>query len=228
MKTNVLRSPLTWLLVIFAAGVVIGIGELTPDRGLPVIQPHELNPALVDPTLWSSEDHRILDFELVNHLGDSVTLENLEGEVLITDFFFSRCATICPIMTSNLRAIPEAMDGKTGWRILSHSVTPVADTPEVLTTYAKRMKAFHPNWWFLTGSKEEIYRLARTSYFACYDEAHGGDGGFQDFVHTENVVLVDAKGRLRGFYDGTSEEAIKQLIADAQFLLEENNEVFLE
>ena len=223
MKNSILRSPLTWLLVVFAVGVAIGIVELTPERSLPVIQPHELNPALVDPALWSNEDHRILDFELVNHLGDSVTLNDVKGEVLISDFFFSRCATICPIMTSNLRAVPKALEGKTGWRILSHSVTPAADTPEVLAAYADRMDASHPNWWFLTGAKKEIYRLARTSYFACYDEGQGGDGGLQDFVHTENVVLVDAQGRLRGFYDGTSEEAMNQLIADAQFLLEKKD-----
>jgi len=85
------------------------------------------------------------------------------------------------------------------------------------------MGAEHDCWWFLTGAKKEIYRLARSSYFACYDEANGGDGGLQDFVHTENVVLIDTQGRLRGFYDGTSEEAINQLIGDAKFLLEKKD-----
>ena len=82
MKQTILHSPLTWLLVVFAVGVAIGIAELTPERSLPVIQPHQLNPALVDPALWSNEDHRILDFELINHLGDSVTLSDVAGEVL--------------------------------------------------------------------------------------------------------------------------------------------------
>ena len=83
------------------------------------------------------------------------------------------------------------------------------------------MDAEHENWWFLTGEKKEIYRLARRSYLACYDEARGGDGGMQDFVHTENVVLVDQKGRLRGFYDGTSELSMNQLVEDCQWLLQE-------
>jgi protein SCO1/2 len=85
------------------------------------------------------------------------------------------------------------------------------------------MNAEHPNWWFLTGEKREVYRLARRSYFACYDELNGGDGGLQDFVHTENVVLVDKQGRLRGFYDGTSESSINQLIEDCTWLLQEKN-----
>ena len=85
------------------------------------------------------------------------------------------------------------------------------------------MGAEDRRWWFLTGSKKEIYRLARRSYFACYDEAQGGDGGLQDFVHTENVVLVDRLGRLRGFYDGTSESAMNQLVEDARWLIEKKD-----
>lgn len=220
---KVVRSPLAWLLVVFGIGVGIGVVELTPERTLPIIQPHELNPALVDPSAWSNEDHRITDFTLINHHGDTVSMEDVQGEVLIVDFFFSRCATICPIMTKNLTAVPEALSMVEGWRILSHSVTPAADTPEVLKAYADKMGADHPQWWFLTGPKKDIYRLARRSYFACYDEAQGGDGGMQDFVHTENIVLVDANGRLRGFYDGTSEEAINQLIEDARLLLEKKD-----
>ena len=220
---KVIRSPWAWLLLVFSVGVGIGVRELTPERSLPIIQPHELNPALVDPSAWSNEDHRIMDFTLVNHHGDTVSLQDVQGEVLIADFFFSRCATICPIMTKNLTAVTKALSGTKGWRILSHSVTPAADTPEVLAAYANKMGADHPRWWFLTGPKKDIYRLARRSYFACYDEAQGGDGGMQDFVHTENIVLVDANGRLRGFYDGTSEEAINQLIEDARLLLEKKD-----
>ena len=76
-------------------------------------------------------------------------------------------------------------------------------------------------WWFLTGEKKEIYRLARRSYFSCLDE---GDGGFQDFVHTENIVLVDGEGRLRGFYDGTDSKAMSQLFSDLEFLLKKKSQ----
>ncbi len=220
---RIVKSPWFWLASVFAISVAIGAFILAPTHVLPIYQPSQLNPALVDPVAWEDENHRISDFELVNHLGDTVSLNDVEGEVLIVDFFFSRCATICPIMTSNLTRVPTELNSHDSWRILSHSVTPVADTPEVLSAYAKKMNAEDRRWWFLTGSKKEIYRLARKSYFACYDEAQGGDGGLQDFVHTENIVLVDRLGRLRGFYDGTSESSINQLIEDARWLLQKKD-----
>ena len=214
----------SFFVIFFTSVLVAYFMYFKPEEDLPIYQPSQLNPALVDPSAMRAEDHRILDFELVNHLGDTVSLADVEGQILVVDFFFSRCATICPLMTQNLQRIHDRLDPQMSVRILSHSVTPAADTPEVLAAYADGMGAFHPNWWFLTGAKKEIYRLARTSYFACYDEAQGGDGGLQDFVHTENVVLVDAQGRLRGFYDGTSQEDISQLFSDLSFLLKKKSE----
>ena len=168
-----------------------------------------------------AEDHRILDFELVNHLGDTVTLADVEGQILVVDFFFTRCATICPLMTKNLQRIHDRLDPQMPIRILSHSVTPQADSVSVLNRYADKHGANPDLWWFLTGEKKEIYRLARQSYFSCLDE---GDGGFQDFVHTENIVLIDDMGRLRGFYDGTDSKSMSQLFSDLGFLLEKKSE----
>ena len=188
------------------------------EERLPVYQPSQINPALVDPSLLSEDDHRILDFSLINQLGDTISLSDVEGSILIVDFFFTRCATICPILTSNLKLIQDRLPD--GVRILSHSVTPYADSVSVLSSYADKNGADSSLWWFLTGQKDEIYKLARRSYFACLDE---GDGGYQDFVHTENVVLVDTQGRLRGFYDGTREEEISQLYQDLTRLIKENS-----
>ena len=106
---------------------------------------------------------------------------------------------------------------------MSHSVTPVADSVPILSQYANKYEADSLSWWFLTGSKKHIYSLARQSYFACYDEDQGGDGGWQDFIHTENMVLVDGQGRLRGFYDGTDLESVNQLIGDALWLIEKKD-----
>ena len=188
------------------------------EERLPVYQPSQINPALVDPSLLSEDDHRILDFSLINQLGDTISLSDIEGSILIVDFFFTRCATICPILTSNLKLIQDRLPD--GVRILSHSVTPFADSVSVLSSYADKNGADSSLWWFLTGQKDEIYKLARKSYFACLDE---GDGGYQDFVHTENVVLVDTQGRLRGFYDGTREEEISLLYQDLTRLIKENS-----
>jgi protein SCO1/2 len=150
-----------------------------------------------------------------------VTQEDVRGQILVVDFFFTRCATICPLMTTNLQRIHDRLAPGAPVRILSHSVTPVADSVSVLNAYADKHNANPDVWWFLTGPKNHIYELARRSYFSCLDE---GDGGFQDFVHTENVVLVDDQGRLRGFYDGTDSKAMSRLLSDLDFLIEKKSE----
>ena len=208
--------------VIFSTSVAVAyFMYFKPEEDLPIYQPSELNPALVDASAMSTEDHRVLDFELVNHLGDTVTLADVQGQILVVDFFFSRCATICPLMTKNLQRIHDRLEPTMPVRILSHSVTPQADSVSVLHRYAEKHGANPDLWWFLTGEKMEIYRLARKSYFSCLDE---GDGGFQDFVHTENIVLVDDKGRLRGFYDGTDSDSMSHLFNDLGLLLEKKSE----
>ena len=211
----------TKTLILFGLVIIFSIAYtyivyIKKEETLPVYQPSDINPALVDSNLIYEKDHRILDFTLVNHLGDTVSLSDVEGQILVVDFFFTRCATICPVMTSNLKLVHEGLPE--GVRILSHSVTPVVDSVSVLYEYAQKHSADSSKWWFMTGDKTEVYNLARKSYFSCLDE---GDGGYQDFVHTENVVLVDEEGRLRGFYDGTSHKEISQLYQDIQALLQE-------
>ena len=186
----------SFFVIFFTSVLVAYFMYFKPEEDLPIYQPSQLNPALVDASAMRAEDHRILDFELVNHLGDTVTLADVQGQILVVDFFFSRCATICPLMTKNLQRIHDRLDPQMPVRILSHSVTPQADSVSVLNRYAEKHGANPELWWFLTGEKKEIYQLARQSYFSCLDE---GDGGFQDFVHTENIVLVDEKAGFAGF-----------------------------
>jgi protein SCO1/2 len=211
-----IKGLITFALIATLAIAYTYIVYFQQEEILPIYQPYDINPALVDTNLMHVDDHRIMDFTLVNHLGDTVSLADVEGQILVVDFFFTRCATICPVMTSNLKLLHDGLSD--GVRILSHSVTPVADSISVLNAYADKYSADASKWWFLTGDKTEVYKLARKSYFSCLDE---GDGGYQDFVHTENVVLVDTEGRLRGFYDGTLKEEISQLYQDIQTLFQE-------
>ena len=118
----------SFFVIFFTSVLVAYFMYFKPEEDLPVYQPSQLNPALVDPSAMRAEDHRILDFELVNHLGDTVTLADVEGQILMVDFFFSRCATICPLMTQNLQRIHDRLDAQMPVRILSHSVTPQADS----------------------------------------------------------------------------------------------------
>ena len=207
--------------IFFTSVAIAYVMYFRPEDDLPIYQPSQLNPALVDPSAMREENHRILDFNLVNHLGDTVTLADVQGQILVVDFFFTRCATICPLMTKNLQRIHDRLGPDAPVQLMSHSVTPVADSVSVLSAYADKHGADPDLWWFLTGEKSEIYTLARKSYFSCLDE---GDGGFQDFVHTENIVLVDDQRRLRGFYDGTDSKAMSQLFSDLEFLLEKMRE----
>ena len=205
--------------IIFISCVIIGYFMLTGNKTLPIYQPSDINPRSVDPSLqMQNRDHRVSDFSLINQLGDTITLDSLKGKIYVADFFFTRCPTICPVMSKNLELVQEAYADEPTLMILSHSVTPDADSVPVMFTYAEDHRADHNKWWFLTGSKPEIYRLARKSYFSVLDE---GDGGMQDFIHTENFVLVDKERRLRGYYDGTKGEEIERLIDDIEVLLEE-------
>ena len=207
---------------IFTAAVLVAyFMYFREPYDLPVYEPSDLNPALVDPQALTQGSHRILDFELLNQEGDTVRRVDVEGQILVVDFFFTRCATICPKMTANLKLIHDRLDPSWPVQIMSHSVTPQADSVSVLQAYATKQEANSDLWWFLTGAKTDIYKLARQSYFSCLDE---GDGGFQDFVHTENIVLVDDLGRLRGFYDGTDSKAMSQLFSDLRFLTEKRAE----
>lgn len=210
------RRALIAYLSIAAVAIGVGTWMLTPEFDLPIYQPSDLNPALVDPAVLGHEDHRILPFTLLNQEGDTVREDDVAGQILVVDFFFTRCATICPMLTSNMKRVQDLVLQDDRVRLMSHSVTPVADSVPVLSTYAEAHGVEADRWWLLTGDKTEIYRLARKSYFAALDE---GDGGFQDFVHTENMVLVDTLGRLRGFYDGTDLDEVNELVRDLSYLL---------
>jgi len=136
----------------------------------------------------------------------------------VADFFFTRCQSICPVMTSNMKDLQDAFLKDDQVMFLSHSVTPVMDSIPVLRAYADKKGVIDSKWNITTGDKKEIYKLARKSYFAVLDK---GDGGLQDFIHTENFILVDKKRRIRGFYDGTNTKDIQRLIDDIKLLEKE-------
>lgn len=193
---------------------------LRPSDRLPVYHPAQLDPRLVDPAVRGEQgEHHISDFRLTDQLGRTVTLETVRGKVVLADFFFTTCATICPRMSSQMVRVQEAFKDDPRLMILSHSVTPEMDSVPVLKEYGERYGADPERWRLLTGDRPQIYRLARRSYFAALDD---GDGGPDDFVHTENFVLADTQGRLRGFYDGTSPEDVDRAIGDIARLLDED------
>lgn len=192
---------------------------LTPEKKLPVYNPADVNPKLVDESLvHKRRDHKIMDFQLLNQNGDTITYADYKGKIFVADFFFTRCLTICPVMTNNMAKLQEVFLNDDDVKFLSHSVTPIMDSVPILKAYAETKGVIDSKWNITTGPKPHIYELARKSYFAVLDE---GDGGLQDFIHTENFVLVDKKRQIRGFYDGTDIEDINRLIADIRTLQKE-------
>lgn len=189
---------------------------LTPEKKLPVYNPADVNPRLVDESLVHiRRNHKVLDFNLINQNGDTITQENYKDKIYVADFFFTRCMTICPVMTNNIGKLQDVFINDDDVKFISHSVTPIMDSVPVLKQYAIDKGVIDSKWNITTGPKKHIYDLARKSYFAVLDE---GDGGLQDFIHTENFILVDKKRQIRGFYDGTDNEDIQRLIADIKLL----------
>ncbi len=207
------------LLIITIALLFFLYSLFFPEKKLPVYNPNSFNPDLVDSTLWNKDTgHRIADFKLINQNGKIVTQKDYEGKIYVADFFFTRCKTICPVMTDNMKIVQDAFLDNDNILLLSHSVTPDIDSIPILRAYANVKGVNDSKWNITTGSKKHIYDLARKSYFASLDE---GDGDLQDFVHTEVFTLVDTKRRIRGSYDGTNTEDIKRLMADIKTLLKE-------
>lgn len=217
-KTSIKKSlPTLILTLILSTAVVYGVYSLlTPSKKLPVYNPADINSKLVDKSLINKRsNHKIADFELINQNGKKITHKDYENKIYVADFFFTKCGTICPVMTSNMAKLQDAFLNDKDVKLLSHSVTPLIDSVPVLNAYAKERGIIESKWNITTGAKKHIYELARKSYFAVLDE---GDGGLQDFIHTENFVLVDKKRQIRGFYDGTSNEDISRLIKDIRIL----------
>ena len=209
--------PLLIVMAVFSVFMICVIYSiLKPVDRLPVYNPSDVNPRLVDKSLFHvTKGHKIADFSLLNQNGKTVTEKDYEDKIYVADFFFTRCQTICPMMTYNMAKVQEEFINDNSVMLLSHSVTPIMDSIPVLRAYADMKGVIDSKWNVTTGDKKHIYELARKSYFAVVDE---GDGGNQDFIHTENFVLVDKKRQIRGYYDGTNNEEIEQLILDIKVL----------
>jgi len=192
---------------------------LKPTKTLPIYNPSDVNPELVDTTVqYVANKHRIADFSFTNQNGKTITQKDYEGKIYVADFFFTTCKSICPKMTTNLVDVQKAFLDNPKVKLLSFTVMPDIDSVSVLKEYAKINGVNDSKWNLVTGDKKAIYTMARKSYLAV---KQGKPDELYDMVHTENFVLVDSKKRVRGFYDGTKKEEIQRLIEDINWLLED-------
>lgn len=199
---------------------------LKPEKQLPIYTPAMVNPELVDSLVQHENNkmkHKIADFSFQNQNNKTITQKDYENTIYVADFFFTTCPTICPIMTDNMVWLQDKIKDLPNVKLLSFSVTPDIDTPEVLRKYADKKGVIDAKWNMVTGDKKDIYYLARQSFLAVKTET---TGELYDMVHTENFILVDKNGRIRGFYDGTNLDQDKgddtknmiQLLEDIKWL----------
>jgi protein SCO1/2 len=207
------------LLVFSIITIYLFYVALKPSKSLPIFNPSDVNPELVDSTVqYISKYHTIADFSFVNQNGKTITQKDYEGKVYVADFFFTTCGSICPKMTTNLAEVQKAIINNPKVMLLSHTVFPETDSVPVLKAYAIKNGVVDSKWNLVTGDKKAIYTMARKSYLAV---KLGKPEQLYDMVHTENFVLVDTKRRVRGFYDGTKKEDMTRLIEDINFLCTE-------
>jgi|TARA_B110000858_G_C17725909_1_gene437667 protein SCO1/2 len=208
-------SRLIKLSLIFFIFYLNSCNQVSKDP-LPIYNPTDFNPELVDASLHNKiKNHKVDDFTLINQNGNVITQENYKDKIYVVDFFFTRCPSICPIMTDNLVKVQNQFINDNKVMLLSLSVTPYIDSVSVLKKYAQDKGVKDNKWNITTGDKKHIYNLARKSYFAVIEQ---GDGGLQDFIHTPNFILVDTNKQIRGVYDGTDDEAVLKLIDDIEIL----------
>ena len=163
--------------------------------------------------------HSIPSFKFVNQDGDTITDKTYDGKIYIADYFFTTCKSICPKMTTELLRVQEKFAYTNGLvQILSHTVNPENDSVPILKAYSNMVHADAKMWNFVTGEKKQLYDLARNGYLL---NATEGDGGPDDFIHSELFILVDKEKHIRGIFDGTNIQQVNNLLDAVKVLIAE-------
>lgn len=216
-----LRIAFSKISALLAAGILLSScaqNSTLPYYNTPDFTPHFLTAAQADEQI----DHHIGGFALQNQDGKTITDKDIAGKIHVANFIFTRCGSICPVMTKHMKMLQAAYGGNDQVVLLSYSVTPWADSVPKLKTYVRQNEITANNWHLLTGGKQEIYQLARRSYFAEEDLGYTRDSS--EFLHTEHVLLIDKHKRIRGIYNGTLQLEAEQLVKDVAVLIKEDQD----
>lgn len=166
--------------------------------------------------------NNVRPFSFERQDGKHITEQDIAGKVYAAEFFYSTCEGICPKMNRNMKQVFETFKGEDDFLILSHTVDPETDSVGRLKVYADSLGADIKSWWFLTGTKENLYKTARESYIL--DDPNNNAGNVEEqFLHTQFFALVDKTGRVRGIYDGLKKDEIGKMINDIKELLKEKD-----
>jgi len=169
----------------------------------------------VSDTIW----HKLPEFSLVNQLGDTVSWKEIRGKVVVADFFFTHCPTICPALTTNMRRLQQGITNakRVGDKtpnflhLISFSIDPERDSVSRLKAWADRFQVNPGQWWLLTGPKKEIYDMAINEMKIGIVDGQGVD---TSFIHTDHFVLIDTNRHIRGYYHGLDSASLDRLSRD--------------
>lgn len=168
----------------------------------------------------------VQDFSFKDQNGQTVTQKNIDGKVYVTNYFFTTCKGICPKMNFNLKGVYDQFKNDKDFAIISHSSMPETDSVPLLKAYEEKMIGSNPNnpakWYFVTGSKDSLYKMARQSYLLDNDKNNSINIA-EAFIHTQFFALIDKQKRVRGIYDGLKPDEIARLEKDISTLLKEKD-----
>ena len=160
--------------------------------------------------------HKVPAVELINQYGDTISTSIANGKISVVQLFFTSCEGICPVISGNMTAVQKAFAGNDNVKIFSLSVDPARDSVSALQAYSKRFKCDSLQWNLLTGDKKVIYDYVR--YQLRLPAVEEGDGGEEDFIHSDYITLIDREGIIRGYYTGTDTAQVRLLIEDIHTL----------
>ncbi|MEO5976310.1 MAG: SCO family protein [Chryseolinea sp.] len=164
--------------------------------------------------------HQIAPFSFRDQDSSEITNDTFKDKIYVADFFFTSCRTICPIMKTQMLRVYDSIQNKSDVLLLSHTIDPTFDTVGLLHDYAERLGVKAERWHFVTGPKDDIYKIAQLSYFStAMEDKSDADG----FIHSGAFLLIDKKRHIRGKYDGTKEEDVNRLLGDIQKLEKESS-----
>jgi protein SCO1/2 len=175
------------------------------------------NGKMVNDTVW----HKVKPFALTNQLGKNVSLNDWGNKIIIADFFFTSCPSICPTLTRNMKKLQDAF-AKTDTivRFVSFTVDPQRDSATRLKAYADKYNVNHDTWWFLTGERQEVYDIALNEFKASVAQEEGVD---TNFIHTDKFFVLDKDRVVRGWYNGLDSANLDKLMRDVVFLMMEKD-----
>ena len=205
MKKKLIGYGLFIFLLIGAFWILLGTTKGFFDVNLPVLS-------------------YVQDFSFTDQNGQQVTNNTLDGETYVTEYFFTTCKGICPKMNANMQKVYDRFKNEKNFAILSHTSMPETDSVPLLKAYEQKMIGANPQfaskWYFVTGSKDSLYKMARQSYSLDNDKNHPQNIDDQ-FIHTQFFALVDKEKRVRGIYDGLKKDEVSRMEKDIAGLLKE-------